>query len=315
MALVNGSEILKEAIKGKYGVGAFNVNNMEQLQGIMKAARETRSPVIIQASRGGLKYTNIYYLSKLFAAAVEDNTDIPFAINLDHGNSFEICKKAIELGFTSVMIDGSLREDGKTPSSFKENVDRTGEVVEYAHRRGVSVEGELGTLGGLEDGIGSGKTVTTDPYEAKKFVELTGVDMLAVSVGTSHGVNKFKKDTRIRLDIIENISQLLPDTPLVLHGASSVPLDLIRKINKYGGDLEETIGVPIDTIIKAIGCGIRKVNIDTDMRLAMTADIRESLDINKGVFDPRKYFGAARDAVYKIVSEKMHSYGSAGAIV
>ena len=312
MPLVPMKQMLDEAIKGDYGVGAYNVNNMEQIQGIMRAASETRSPVIIQASRGALKYTNMAYIKYLAAAAVEDNPDIPIVLHLDHGNSLETCKEAIELGFTSVMIDGSLREDSKTPTTFKENVKVTREVVDYAHEFGVSVEGELGTLGGIEDGVGSGKVMLTDPEEAVKFIKLTGVDALALAIGTSHGAYKFKVKPTLDMDIINKVVEKIPGVPLVMHGSSSVPQELIEIINKYGGRLEKTMGVPMESIKEAIKRGIRKINVDTDGRLAMTGAIRKYLGENPDAFDPRTYFGAAREAVYQIVKGKMIDFGTAG---
>ena len=312
MPLVPMKQMLDEAIKGDYGVGAYNVNNMEQIQGIMRAASETGSPVIIQASRGALKYTNMAYIKYLAAAAVEDNPDIPIVLHLDHGNSLETCKEAIELGFTSVMIDGSLREDSKTPTTFKENVKVTREVVDYAHEFGVSVEGELGTLGGIEDGVGSGKVMLTDPEEAVKFIKLTGVDALALAIGTSHGAYKFKVKPTLDMDIINKVVEKIPGVPLVMHGASSVPQELIEVINKYGGRLEKTMGVPMESIKEAIKRGIRKINVDTDGRLAMTGAIRKYLGENPDAFDPRTYFGAAREAVYQTVKGKMIDFGTAG---
>jgi fructose-bisphosphate aldolase class II len=305
-------QILDEAIKGDYGVGAYNVNNMEQIQGIMKAASETRSPVIIQASRGALKYTNMAYIKYLAAAAVEDNPDIPIVLHLDHGNSLETCKEAIELGFTSVMIDGSLKEDSKTPTTFEENVKVTREVVDYAHGFGVSVEGELGTLGGIEDGVGSGKVMLTDPDEAARFIKLTGVDALALAIGTSHGAYKFKAKPTLAMDIINEVVKKIPGVPLVMHGSSSVPQELIEVINKYGGKMEKTMGVPMESIKEAIKRGIRKINVDTDGRLAMTGAIRKYLGEHLDAFDPRSYFGAAREAVYQIVKGKMIDFGTAG---
>lgn len=312
MPLVPMKQMLDEAIKGDYGVGAYNVNNMEQIQGIMRAASETRSPVIIQASRGALKYTNMAYIKYLAAAAVEDNPDIPIVLHLDHGNSLETCKEAIELGFTSVMIDGSLREDSKTPTTFKENVKVTREVVDYAHEFGVSVEGELGTLGGIEDGVGSGKVMLTDPEEAVKFIKLTGVDALALAIGTSHGAYKFKVKPTLDMDIINKVVEKIPGVPLVMHGSSSVPQELIEIINKYGGRLEKTMGVPMESIKEAIKRGIRKINVDTDGRLAITGAIRKYLGENPDAFDPRTYFGAAREAVYQTVKGKMIDFGTAG---
>jgi len=312
MPLVPMKQILDEAVRGGYGVGAYNVNNMEQIQGIMKAAAETKSPVILQASRGALAYTNMYYIKYMVQAAVEDNPDIPIALHLDHGNSFETCRQAIGLGFTSVMIDGSLREDSKTPTSFEENVAITKEVVDYAHKTGVSVEGELGTLGGIEDGVGSGKVMLTDPDEAIRFIEKTGVDALALAIGTSHGAYKFKAEPRLELDIINTIQEKIPGMPLVMHGSSSVPAELIEVINRYGGKLEKTMGVPMESIKEAIKRGIKKINVDTDGRLAITGAIRKYLSDHPDAFDPRTYFGEAREAVYRTVKGKMEDFSTAG---
>jgi len=312
MPLVPMKQILDEAVKGDYGVGAYNVNNMEQIQGIMRAAKETDSPVILQASRGAIKYTNMYYIKYMAQAAVEDNPNIPIALHLDHGNCLETCKQAIGLGFTSVMIDGSLKEDAKTPTTFEENVEKTKEVVEYAHKFGVTVEGELGTLGGIEDGVGSGIVKLTDPDEAVRFIELTGLDALALAIGTSHGAYKFKAKPTLALDIINDIEEKIPGIPLVMHGSSSVPANLIEDINKYGGKLEKTMGVPMESIKEAIKRGIRKINVDTDGRLAMTGAVRKYLGENLDAFDPRTYFGAAREAVYQTVKGKMENFGTAG---
>jgi fructose-bisphosphate aldolase class II len=264
MPLVPMKQILDAAIKGDYGVGAYNVNNMEQIQGITRAAKETKSPVILQASRGAIKYTNMVYIKYLAAAAVEENPEIPIALHLDHGNSLETCKQAIALGFTSVMIDGSLKEDSKTPTTFDENVEVTRSVVEYAHHLGVTVEGELGTLGGIEDGVGSGQVKLTDPDEAVRFIKLTGVDALALAIGTSHGAYKFKAKPTLAMNIISAVAAKVPGTPLVMHGSSSVPQDLIDIINTYGGKLEKTMGVPIESIQQAIKSGVRKINVYTD---------------------------------------------------
>ena len=312
MPLVPMKQILDEAVKGDYGVGAYNVNNMEQIQGIMRAAKETNSPVILQASRGAIKYTSMYYIKYMALAAVEDNPDIPIVLHLDHGNCLETCKQAIGLGFTSVMIDGSLKEDAKTPTTFEENVEKTKEVVEYAHKFGVTVEGELGTLGGIEDGVGSGTVKLTDPDEAVRFIELTGLDALALAIGTSHGAYKFKAKPTLALDIINDIEEKIPGIPLVMHGSSSVPQNLIEDINKYGGKLEKTMGVPMESIKEAIKRGIRKINVDTDGRLAMTGAVRKYLGENLDAFDPRTYFGAAREAVYQTVKGKMENFGTAG---
>ncbi|HHT79457.1 MAG TPA: fructose-bisphosphate aldolase class II [Actinobacteria bacterium] len=312
MPLVPMKQILDEAIKGGYGVGAYNVNNMEQIQGIMQAAAETESPVIIQASRGALKYTKMLYLKYIMVAAVEDNPNIPISIHLDHGNNFDTCRQAIELGFTSVMIDGSLKEDSKTPTTFDENVEVTAKVVEYAHKFGVTVEGELGTLGGIEDGVGSGISTLTDPSEAERFVKLTGVDALALAIGTSHGAYKFKEAPVLALDIVTEVKKRLPDTPLVMHGSSSVPKELIDIINNYGGNMKHAMGVPMSSIQEAIKRGIKKINVDTDGRLAITGAIRKYFSEHTDVIDPRDYFGEARKAVYQTVKSKMIDFGTAG---
>jgi len=312
MPLVPMKQILDEAMKENYGVGAFNVNNMEQLQGIMSAAKDTASPVIVQASRGALKYTNMYYIKHMVAAAVEDNPEVPISLHLDHGNSLETCKLAISLGFTSVMIDGSLKEDSKTPTTFDENVEVTRAVVDYAHGFGVTVEGELGTLGGIEDGVGSGKVKLTDPDEAVKFIKATGIDALALAIGTSHGAYKFKARPELAMNIISEVRSRVPDTPLVMHGSSSVPKDLVDIVNRYGGAIPDAMGVPIESIQEAIKLGIKKINVDTDGRLAMTGAIRKFLAENPSEFDPRSYFGAARQAVYEVVKGKMIAFGTAG---
>ncbi len=315
MALVSLRQLLDEAAKGGYGVGAFNVNNMEQLQGIMEAAAETGSPVIVQASRGARKYAGDRFLYALMVAATETWPDIPVVLHQDHGNSPETCLSAIELGFTSVMMDGSLREDGKTVSTYEENVAVTREVVEQAHARGVSVEGELGTLGGIEDGVGSGEVNLTDPEQAEDFVARTGVDALAVAIGTSHGAYKFsrKPDKEVlAMDVIEEIHRRLPDTHLVMHGSSSVPASLIDRINAAGGAMEPAFGVPVEEIQQGIRHGVRKVNVDTDGRLAMTAGAREAFRDEPAEFDPRHFLKATRQAMREVVAERMVQFGTAG---
>ncbi len=299
-------------MEGGYGVGAYNVNNMEQVQGIMAAAGEMKAPVILQASRGALKYGKMIYLRKLMEAAVEDNPDIPIAIHLDHGNGFEACKLAISLGFTSVMIDGSLKEDSKTPTTYDENVAVTKKVVKYAHERGVSVEGELGTLGGIEDGVGSGKVLLTEPDQAQQFIEETRVDALALAIGTSHGAYKFKRAPTLAMDIIDEVKTRCPDTPLVMHGSSSVPDELVAIINRYGGDMPNTMGVPISSIQEAIKRGICKINVDTDNRLALTGAIRKFMAEHPEEFDSRKYLGAGRAAMTELLKGKMRAFGTAG---
>jgi fructose-bisphosphate aldolase, class II len=315
MPLVALRQLLDEAAGGGYGVGAFNVNNMEQLQAIMAAARETESPVIVQASRGARSYTNDRFLIALMRAACELYPEIPVALHQDHGNSPETCISAIELGFTSVMMDGSLLADGRTPSDFEYNVAATREVVEYAHPRGVSVEGELGTLGGIEDGVGSGEVHLTDPEQAVEFVERTGIDALAVAIGTSHGAYKFSKPPTgevLAIDLIEEIHRRLPETHLVMHGSSSVPKKLVDEINRFGGELEPTWGVPVAEIQQGIRHGVRKVNVDTDLRLAMTGAIRKVLGEEPGEFDPRSYLMEARKAMQAVVAERMQQFGQAG---
>lgn len=317
--LVTANAILEASLQGHkqgkpFAIGAYNVNNMEQMQGIVKAAKETQSPVIVQMSRGALKYAEDKYLRNIVLAAVELNPEIPIALHLDHGNSIESVKRAIDLGFTSVMIDGSLLEDSKTPSDFEYNVKITSEVVKIAHDRGVSVEGELGTLGGIEDGVGSGITHLTKPEEAVEFVERTGVDSLAISIGTSHGAFKFKGDAKIAYDVIEQCRKLLPNTYLVSHGSSSVPKELIDIINQYGGQMASAAGVPLEALEKAVKYGINKINVDTDIRLAATAATRKYLAENPSKFDQRDYCGAARAAVAEEIAKRMKAFNTNGHI-
>ena len=318
MPLVSMRQLLDEAAKGGYGVGAFNVNDMEQIQAIMEAAKETRSPVIIQASRGARAFAQDRYLYHLILAASELYPDIPIAMHQDHGNSFETCRSAIELGFTSVMMDGSLKEDGKTPSTFEENVAVTRKVVEYAHPRGVTVEGEIGVLGGIEDGHGAGGTGlehVTDPDQAVEFAERTGVDALAIAIGTSHGAYKFTKKpdgSVLKMDVLIEIHKRLPHTHLVMHGSSSVPKDLQDIVNEYGGKLKETWGVPVEEIQLGIRNGVRKINVDTDNRLAITGAIRKVLWTQPEKFDPRDYMKPAREAMQKVVAQRMTQFGQAG---
>ncbi|MHB9154196.1 MAG: class II fructose-1,6-bisphosphate aldolase [Endomicrobiales bacterium] len=311
MSLVPMKQILDEARKKGYGVGAYNVNNMEQIQAIMAAAQKTQSPVIIQASRGALKYSNFTYLGYLMKAAVLENPAIPVAMHLDHGNSLDTVKKAIELGFSSVMIDGSLMEDGKTPSDFDYNVKVTRSVVEYAHGFGVTVEGEIGRLGGIEDGVGSGSIHLTDPEQARKFVEETGLDALAIAIGTSHGAYKFKGAANLAFDILKEVRKLI-NIPIVLHGASSVPKELIDRVNKYGGALPGATGVPMANLQEAIKLGVSKINVDTDGRLVITAAIREVFATKPEKFDPRDYLGPAREALTELIITKMKDFGTTG---
>ncbi|MBN9622535.1 MAG: fructose-bisphosphate aldolase class II [Actinobacteria bacterium] len=313
--LVSMRQLLDEAARGGYGVGAFNVNNMEQIQGIMEAARETSSPVIVQASRGARSYAGDRFLYHLMLAASEEYPEIPVALHQDHGNNPATCISAIDLGFTSVMMDGSLLEDGKTVADYDYNVAVTREVVEYAHARGATVEGELGTLGGIEDGVGSGEVNLTDPDQAVDFVAQTGIDALAVAIGTSHGAYKFSRRPDgdvLAMGVIEEIHRRLPDTHLVMHGSSSVPAELIARINAAGGDMEPAFGVPVEEIQEGIRHGVRKVNVDTDGRLAITAATREALLENPSNFDPRTFTRASREGMKQVVAERMGQFGQAG---
>ena len=318
MPMVTMRQLLDEAAKGGYGVGAFNVNNMEQIQAIMEAARETKSPVIVQASRGARQYSNDRFLYHLMLAATELYPEIPMVLHQDHGNSPETCQSAIELGFTSVMMDGSLMPDGKTPSTFDYNVDATRRVVDAAHDRGVTVEGEIGVLGGIEDAPGAGGTGlehVTDTDQAVEFVERTGVDALAIAIGTSHGAYKFNRapdGAVLKMDILIAIHKRLPHTHLVMHGSSSVPKELIDIINQYGGKMRPTWGVPVSEIQLGIKNGVRKVNVDTDNRLAMTGAIRKVLWETPEKFDPRDYNKPAREAMKKVVAQRMVEFGQAG---
>jgi len=318
MPLVSTRQILDEAARGGYGVGAFNVNNMEQIQAIMEAARETKSPVIVQASRGARSYSQDRFLYHLMLAAADLYPEVPMALHQDHGNSPETCKSAIEMGFTSVMMDGSLMPDGKTPSTFEYNVKVTREVVEMAHARGVTVEGEIGVLGGIEDGHGAGVSAlahVTDPDQAVAFVEQTGVDALAIAIGTSHGAYKFSRKPDgavLKMDRLIEIHNRLPNTHLVMHGSSSVPKELQDIVNQFGGRLKPTWGVPIEEIQLGIRNGVRKINVDTDSRLAITGAIRKVLAETPEKFDPRDYLKPAREAMKKVVMERMTQFGQAG---
>ncbi len=308
-------QLLDEAAAGGYGVGAFNVSNMEQIQAVMEAADRTRSPVIVAVSRAARAYANDRFLIHLVRAAVELYPDIPVALHQDHGNSPETCLSAIELGFTSVMMDGSLAEDGKTPSDLEYNVAVTRAVVEQAHAVGVTVEGELGTIGGIEDGHGSGRTHLTDPDQAVEFVERTGVDALAVAIGTSHGAYKFSQPPTgdvLAMDVVERIHERVPHLHLVMHGSSSVPKELVDRINEFGGDIRPTWGVPIDEIQRGIRNGVRKINVETDARLAATGAIRQFFAERPSEFEPRAYFAAGRDAMRAVYEERMTQFGQAG---
>jgi fructose-bisphosphate aldolase, class II len=327
MALVPMRLLLDHAAEHGYGIPAYNVNNMEQIQAIMQAANETDSPVILQASRGARTYAGEAFLRHLILAAVETYPHIPICMHQDHGNSAATCYSAMKQGFTSVMMDGSLQADAKTPASFEYNVNITRQVVEVAHSIGVSVEGELGCLGSLETGMGEAEDghgfegalshdqLLTDPEEAVQFVETTGVDALAVAIGTSHGAYKFtRKPTGEVLAIsrIEEIHKRLPNTHLVMHGSSSVPEDLIAIINKFGGKIPETYGVPLEEIQKGIKCGVRKVNIDTDNRLAITAAVREALAAKPEEFDPRHFLKPSIKYMQKVCTERYEAFWSAG---
>jgi fructose-bisphosphate aldolase class II len=303
MPLVTLRQVLAEADEGGYGVGAFNVSNLEQVQAVLEAAEATRSPVVLQVTRKARAHAGDGFLRHLILAAAETYPGVRFVAHLDHGNSPAACSSAIDLGFTSVMMDGSLREDGRTPADFEYNVRVTRQVAEEAHARGASVEGELGVLGGAEDGHGAGgdpQARLTSPDQAAEFVERTGVDALAVAVGTSHGAYKFTRppgDDLLRLDLVEEIRRRAPRTPLVLHGASSIPGDLVAVINRHGGALREARGVPFEHIRRAISLGVRKVNVDSDGRLAFTAAVRKHLAEHPESFDPRALLQAARDAL------------------
>ncbi len=327
MPLVPLRKVLDHAAANGYGVAAFNVNNMEQIQAIMEAAKETDSPVIVQASRGARTYSQDAYLRHLMLAAVELYPQIPTVMHQDHGNSPATCLSAIENGFTSVMMDGSLKEDGKTPADYDYNVRVTAEVVKLAHAKGVSVEGELGCLGSLEHGEGeqedghgavgklSHDQLLTDPDEAEDFVAKTGVDALAVAIGTSHGAYKFtRKPTGevLAMDRIVEIHKRLPNCHLVMHGSSSVPQELQDELNKYGGQMKQTWGVPVEEIQKGIKHGVRKINVDTDCRIAITAAIRKVLSETPEKFDPRDYLKPARDAMKKVCVDRMVAFSQAG---
>ena len=321
MPLVPMRILLDHAAENGYGVAALNVNNMEQIQAIMEAARETESPVIIQASRGARSYSQDAYLRHLMLAAVELYPEIPVCMHQDHGNSPATCFSAIRQSFTSVMMDGSLSADGKTPSTFEYNVEVTKKVVEVAHMLGVSVEGEIGCLGGIEDGHGAGlseeqlKLHLTDPDQAVEFVKQTGVDALAVAIGTSHGAYKFtKKPTGdvLSMTTIEKIHKMLPNTHLVMHGSSSVPKELQDIVNQYGGALKPTFGVPVEEIQRGIKHGVRKINVDTDNRLAITGAIRKVFAETPEKFDPRDYLKPARNAMKEVCKQRMIAFGQAG---
>ena len=303
MSLVNTKEMLKKAYKENYAVGAFNVNNMEIVQGITKACQELKSPVILQVSAGARRYASHTYLMKLVEAAVQE-TSVPIALHLDHGDSFELCKSCIDGGFTSVMIDGSSL-------NYEENIELAKRVVDYAHPRKVTVEAELGRLAGIEDevDVSSEKAYYTDPAQVEDFVERTGVDSLAIAIGTSHGAYKFKpgQNPQLRFDILNEIEKRLPNFPIVLHGASSVIPEFVDMINKNGGKMPDAIGIPEEMLREAAKMAVCKINIDSDLRLAMTGAIRKYLNENPSHFDPRQYLKPAREAIYNMVSHKINN--------
>ena len=299
MPLVTTKEMFEKSMKEGFAIGAFNINNMEIIQGIIDAAQKQNSPVILQASSGAIKYARIKYLMKMVEAAVEE-TNIPIAIHLDHGPDFETCKMCIDNGFTSVMIDGSKY-------SFEENIALTKKVVDYAHERGVVVEAELGQLAGIEDDVNVSEEDAkyTDPEQAKEFVERTGCDSLAIAIGTSHGAYKFKGEAKLRMDILKQIKEKIPNTPIVLHGASTVIPELVETCNNYGGDIPGAKGVPDEILHEASLSGVSKINVDTDLRLAFTGEIRKALTENPGAFDPRKYLTPAREKITEVVEHKI----------
>lgn len=327
MALISLRQLLDHAAEHGYGVPAFNVNNLEQMRAIMEAADQTNSPVIVQASAGARKYAGAPFLRHLILAAIEEFPHIPVCMHQDHGTSPSVCQRSIQLGFSSVMMDGSLEEDGKTPASYDYNVDVTRRAVEMAHACGVSVEGELGCLGSLEtgeageeDGVGAAGKLShdqllTDPEEAADFVQKTGVDALAIACGTSHGAYKFTRPPTgdiLAIDRIKEIHSRIPNTHLVMHGSSSVPQEWLAVINEYGGEIPETYGVPVEQICEGIKHGVRKVNIDTDLRLASTGAVRRFLAENKSEFDPRKFLTTTIKAMKEICVARYEAFDTAG---
>ena len=300
MPLVTTTEMFKKSMKEGFAVGAFNVNNMEIIQGIVDAAAEANSPVILQASSSAIKYARINYLMKMVEAALEEHPNIPVAIHLDHGPDFETCKMCVDAGFTSVMIDGSKYD-------FEQNVALTKQVVDYAHSKGVVVEAELGKLAGIEDdvNVAENDAMYTDPAQAEEFVKRTGCDSLAIAIGTSHGAYKFKGEARLRFDILKEVKARIPDTPIVLHGASTVIPELVEMCNQYGGNIPGAKGVPDEILHEASLSGVSKINVDTDLRLAMTAGIRKVFAEDPSAFDPRKYLTPARELIKETVKHKM----------
>lgn len=305
MPLVTTKDMFEKSMKEHFAIGAFNVNNMEIIQGIVDAAAEQNSPVILQASSSAIKYARVPYLKKMIEAALEEH-DIPVVLHLDHGPDFETCKMCIDNGFTSVMIDGSKYD-------FEENVALTKKVVDYAHSHGVVVEAELGKLAGIEDdvNVSASDAMYTNPEQAKEFVERTGCDSLAIAIGTSHGAYKFKGEAKLRFDILAKVKKLIPNTPIVLHGASTVIPEFVEQCNKYGGNIPGAKGVPDEMLHEASLSGVSKINVDTDLRLAMTGAIREVFTEDPSVFDPRKYLGVARTQIKDIVEHKIRDvFGS-----
>jgi fructose-bisphosphate aldolase class II len=308
MPLVTTKKMFQMAYKNGYAVGAFNVNNMEITQGIVEAVVEEQAPLILQISKGAREYAKMSYLRAIIDVAVKENPQIPICMHLDHGDTFELCKQCVDDGFSSVMIDASHQ-------SFEDNVKLTKEVVKYAHAHGVVVEAELGQLGGIEEHVKGVEDVSahlTDPNQVKEFVEKTGCDSLAVAIGTSHGAYKFKTAPKLAFDVIEKVSKLLPGYPLVMHGSSSVLPEFKDLINKYGGKMPDAMGVPEDAITRASKMAVCKVNIDTDLRMALTAKIRQVFAEKPGEFDPRKYLAPGREAIKKMVQHKLHILGCAG---
>jgi len=305
--LVTTKEMFEKSMREGFAIGAFNVNNMELIQGIVDAAAENNSPVILQASSSAIKYARMNYLMKMVEAAVEEHPNVPIAIHLDHGPDFETCKKCVDAGFTSVMFDGSKYD-------FEENIRLTKEVVDYAHSKGVVVEAELGKLAGIEDevNVSADEAKYTDPAQAEEFVRKTGVDSLAIAIGTSHGAYKFKGEAKLRFDILKEIKARIPNTPIVLHGASTVIPELVDTCNQFGGNIPGAKGVPDEILHEASVSGVSKINVDTDLRLAMTAGIRKVFAEDPSAFDPRKYLTPARDLVKETVSHKIKNvFGSA----
>ena len=306
MSLVTTKEMFEKSMKEGFAIGAFNVNNMEIIQAIVDAAAENNSPVILQASSSAIKYARINYLMKMIEAAVEEHPNVPIAIHLDHGPDFETCKKSVDAGFTSIMFDGSKYD-------FEENIRLTKEVVDYAHAHGVVVEAELGKLAGIEDevNLSADEAKYTDPSQAEEFVRRTGVDSLAIAIGTSHGAYKFKGEAKLRFDILKEIKERIPNTPIVLHGASTVIPELVDTCNQFGGNIPGAKGVPDEILHEASVSGVSKINVDTDLRLAMTASIRKVFAESPDAFDPRKYLLPAREKIQEVVEFKMKNvFGS-----